>query len=439
MAYRGPNRPQVISDLNFVTTLAAGVAQTLAIPEGIRTAVFNVSTADELSVSLDVAIDTSPSATNGVQVATCDSITGATAIALADFASGYQEVSFTETKLDSDPTGLAADTAGFQFVDFDVTLGANKATGFVKEDGATLDTVIDTDTAGDVTVSYRKGDLLTFGDVVKAINRENTPCSATLVGDDIVISSLTTGSSSAIAIDDTNSTLFLALADYNEVPAATAGTTTSYTVDVDKNGDASPVTVSVTGENAQNFADLITEIEADLTGITVAIVGGDIRLTSDSTLTTSAIAITSDTLFSELSDYNAIESAVVAVQINYVMDVNVDGLGDINVSLNAGDFTTYTELAADIDTAIAAKAAAAIVGSTIKVTSDLVGAGSTVVITDTNLLSSLPEFLQLESAVDGNMPQANFIQNPVALNVIGNSTIDMESSGTPIVHVSFYG
>jgi len=436
--YRGPNRPQNFSTDTFFITLVADTAQIVGVPEGSNVVRIAGDTADALYVSVDQTIDTSPTATSGVQVATCDTITGATAVSFQDYESGYQEISFTETKLATDPTGLAADTAGYQLIDFDTVVERGKATGFIVNDDALLDVVIDIDGAGDQTESFRKGDLLDFQAVINAINRKFLTAKASIDDDAIRISSRTTGVSSAIDTDDTLSTLLLAMADYNAVESAVARTTTAYTVDVDKNGDASPVTVSVTGDNAQTFADLVAEVEADLTGITVALVDGDIRLTSDQTTTGSAIAITSDTLFDQLNDYNALESATAAAQIDYIMNVDVDGLGDILVSLNAGDFTTYTELAADIDTAIAAKAAAAIVGSTIKVTSDLAGAGSSVVITDTNLLSSLPEFLQVEDAADGNLPQANFIQDPEDLNIKGASTVEIESPGTPDVTISFY-
>ncbi len=440
--FRSPNRPQLPSDHNFVTTLVAATAQTVVVPAAARVAIFNKSTSDILSVAVDQTIDTSPTASSGTQVATFDSITGATAIALQNYSFGFQTVSFTSAKVESDSTGLAADASGFQLVDFAVALGRNKATGFVKNDNTVLQMVINVDAGGDNTQTFRQGDLLTFGDVVKAINLRYPDVTVDLVADDIRITSNTTGTGSSILIDDTagtGSTLVLALADYTSVPAATAGTTTAYTVDVDRDGLAAPVTVSVTGDNAQTFGELATEIEADLTGITVTIDSGGILLTSDLDATTSAILISADTLFSVLTDYSAVDGATAAVQIAYEMDVSINGAGAITVSLNATDFNTYTTLAIDIDAAIAAGAACTVVGSTLETVSDATAAGSTIDIVDDNLLSSLAEFLQLEAAVEGNLPQANFVQNPDMLDISGASTIDIESAGTPTVHISFYG
>ena len=436
--YRGPNRPQNVSSDTFFITLVADTAQTIGVPANSKVVRVAGSDASALYVSVDATIDTTPTASQGEQVATFDTITGATAIALQDYNVGSQNVSFTGTKVASDPTGLAADTAGYQLVDFDTVVTRGKATGFSLDDDSTLNVVIDIDSAGDQTESFRKSDLLDFQSVINAINSKFLTAKASIDDDAIRISSRSTGASSAIDTDGVLSTLFVAMADYNAVESAVARTTTAYTVDVDKDGDASPVTVSVTGDNAQTFGDLVTEIEADLTGVTVAVVGGDILLSSQLDTTASAIAITSDTLFSAVEDYSAIDGAVAASQIDYIMNVDADGLGDILVSLNSTDFTTYTELAADIDTAISAKAACTVVGSTLEIVSDLTGASSSIVITDTNLLSSLPEFLQLETSANGNVPQANFVQDPEDLNVLGASTIDIESPATPDVTISFW-
>lgn len=436
--YRGPDRPQNFSNDTFFITLAAGVAQTVGVPEGSNVVRVAGSDTSALYVSVDATIDTSPTATSGEQIATFDTITGATAIALQDYNFGFQNVSYTGTKVESDPTGLAADTAGYQLVDFAVPVSRGKPTGFIVTDDSTLDVVINVDAAGEQTEALRKGDHLDFQSVVNSINKKFLGVRASVVDDDIRVESKSVAVGSAIAINDTTSTLFLAMADYTAVESAVARTTTDYTVDVDRNGLAAPVTVTVNGDDAQTFGELATEIEADLTGITVTITGGDILLTSDLDTAASAIAITSDLLFSEVTDYSAIDSATAASQIDYIMNVDADGLGDILVSLNAGDFTTYTELAFDIDAAIAAKAACTVVGSTLETVSDLTGATSSIVITDTNLLSSLPEFLQLEASANGNLPQANFIQDPGDLNVKGASTVDIESPGTPNVTISFY-
>jgi len=88
--------------------------------------------------------------------------------------------------------------------------------------------------------------------------------------------------------------------------------TQAYTIGVVINGGASQP-VSVTGASAQTYATLITEINADLTGASCALVGGNLKFVSGTTGASSTIAITdgvgSAALLASLTNFVAIRTA----------------------------------------------------------------------------------------------------------------------------------
>lgn len=73
--------------------------------------------------------------------------------------------------------------------------------------------------------------------------------------------------------------------------------------------------VTVTGSAAQTYTNLLTQINADLTGVTVALVGGNLKFTSATTGASSAVAITnsagtaSNVLLTTLTNYVAVRTA----------------------------------------------------------------------------------------------------------------------------------
>jgi hypothetical protein len=73
----------------------------------------------------------------------------------------------------------------------------------------------------------------------------------------------------------------------------------TFTVDIDGGGAA---TKYIVGAEAQTFTALVTRINNDLTGATAAIVGGAIRITSDSVGVSSTIAIVDVTLAAALTN-----------------------------------------------------------------------------------------------------------------------------------------
>jgi hypothetical protein len=82
--------------------------------------------------------------------------------------------------------------------------------------------------------------------------------------------------------------------------------TASITVD---GGSAQPL--SVVGSASTTYTDLIAELNADTTGATWTLKNGDLTATSDSTGAASTIALADTDLFSSLTDFNNIETAIV--------------------------------------------------------------------------------------------------------------------------------
>lgn len=85
--------------------------------------------------------------------------------------------------------------------------------------------------------------------------------------------------------------------------------TTTYTADVVINGGVTQ-TVSIQGQNAQTFTELISLLNANITFATAEINGnGDIQVTSNSKGSDSSVSITDNNLFSSLTNYNTINTA----------------------------------------------------------------------------------------------------------------------------------
>ena len=68
--------------------------------------------------------------------------------------------------------------------------------------------------------------------------------------------------------------------------------------------------INIVGEEAQTSATLIVQINQDLTGASIALAGGNLVVTSDTTGTSSTIAITDTDLFSTLTNFTAVDAAV---------------------------------------------------------------------------------------------------------------------------------
>lgn len=134
-------------------------------------------------------------------------------------------------------------------------------------------------------------------------------------------------------------------------PTGLANDPTVYTATVDVDG--TPNAISVTGSTAQTFTTLLSEINADLTGAVASIVSGALRITSSSTGVTSTISITDTDLFSTLTNFDVIDTAVPGVDaVNAGIDITsypkplavnmtVDGVTVENINFGNSD-TSFT-------------------------------------------------------------------------------------------------
>lgn len=122
----------------------------------------------------------------------------------------------------------------------------------------------------------------------------------------------------------------------------------------------------------------------------------------------------------------------------YTATVSINGATPILLSITGSTAQTYTALLGLINAALSINANAALVGGNIQITSNLSGYGSTILITDTNLFSTLTGFIAINAVVDGSfviMPTIDGIQpwSPGSeVGYIGNfATTSLVGGGPP--------
>lgn len=226
--------------------------------------------------------------------------------------SGYQTVAFTVAKAGGDATGLTNDvpaTSGYQVVNVGGAVAGGDATGLTND--ATVYTASISVDGTPIAISVTGSTAQTYTTLINEINTDlGVAAVAAIVGGNIRVTSASTGASSTVAITDTD--LFSTLTAYVAILAAVPGAdtvVTTYTASISVDGVAKPI--SVGGGTAQTFTTLLSEINTDLGASAVAaIVGGNIRVTSATSGLTSTVAITDTNLFSSLTNYSAIQTAV---------------------------------------------------------------------------------------------------------------------------------
>jgi flagellin len=118
----------------------------------------------------------------------------------------------------------------------------------------------------------------------------------------------------------------------------------AFTATVNIDGVDQFITIADGAADASTFADLITEINADLTGATAAISGGNIVVTSAMTGATSSITITDTGLFAALAGFVSFDAAIAALDISTqagattaltTLDTSLDFLSGERASLGA--------------------------------------------------------------------------------------------------------
>lgn len=94
---------------------------------------------------------------------------------------------------------------------------------------------------------------------------------------------------------------------------------TQYTYQISVDGGGAQ-TINVTGSTAQSYTNLLTQIQADITGATVALVGGNLKFISNTTGASSSISLSSGgggtNLFTALTNFVAVRTAVAGTTTN---------------------------------------------------------------------------------------------------------------------------
>ncbi len=204
-------------------------------------------------------------------------------------------------------------------------------------------------------------------------------------------------------------------------------------------------TVSITGSAAQTYTDLLTEINADLTGATAEILNttavgtGNVRVISASTGTASSIAITegvgADPLLAALTDFIAIESStqgstnptqLLDNATNYTVQVAVDGGANQALTVQGQNVQTFGDLAVQLNALLIGATIELTTTGNIRVFSDLSDvATSDIATTDVSLLAAAHGFSSVPAVTVGGT-------NPTGLtNDATNFTASVVVDGVP--------
>jgi len=114
--------------------------------------------------------------------------------------------------------------------------------------------------------------------------------------------------------------------------------------------------ISVLDTDVANFNDLVTEINADLTGATATIVDGNIIVTHDTPVTTSSISITDTGLFAAVPTFTALNPAFFGIDISssaiaaQTAVASLDTATDAIITVRAGVAATQNRMTRIINT-----------------------------------------------------------------------------------------
>jgi len=189
-----------------------------------------------------------------------------------------------------------------------------------------------------------------------------------------------------------------------------ANDSTIYEAIVSVDGGA-PQGIALLGSAAQIYTDLLTELNAETTGATWALIGGNLRLTSDTPSgagsTILLTDLTEDDVFAALTDFVEYEAPVAGTSLTtYTASVVIDGAASEPISIEGPDAQTYTDLLAELNADTTGTWA--IVSGNLRLTSGTLGVASTVVITAGTLFPALDDFVEIEAAVDGTTTDYTF-------------------------------
>jgi hypothetical protein len=341
------------------------------------------------------------------------------ALPLAGPTSGSQIIDFLATKAGADATGLsnvAAATAGVATINIGGDKIAADASGLSSAQGTKGQQVANFDTtiaAGTVTNLVPTAGYQSATFTVPKVGGDASGLAVDAGGYQVVnVGGAITGASATGLTDDVPAAAGYQVVNVGgaKTGASATGLTndaTVYTATITVDGVAKPI--AVTGSTAQDYTTLLAEINTDLGASAVAsIVGGNIQITSATTGVASSVSAVDVDLFATLTDFVAIVAAVAgtdAVITTYTASIDIDGGAHTRaISITGGAAQTYTELAAELDSDSGGWYTAAVVGGNLRITSLQPGLTSDIVITDTDLFSSLTDYVAILAGVAGTHP-----------------------------------
>jgi hypothetical protein len=310
---------------------------------------------------------------------------------------------------------------------------------------------IDIDSAGSAeeSISVVAGSTL-FSDLITSMNAGIAGATWGISGGDFVCTSAATTSDAKITLSITalsGTSLFEEMTGFTTLPAEggtayqelglsglTGGTdsgiaasaeTMYYKVNIDGAGEGEESIVVTAG--ATLFSDIITLLNAGITGATFAINNGDLRLTSSATTSAAAIALSVATLsgtslFEGMTGFSAFETAVgtgsqefgltgkvggdatgLTATTTYYYKVAIDGAGAAEKNFNViYGATTYTDIMTALNASLTG-AVWSITGGDLRLTSSTNASTSAITLSyaalsGTSFIESLTGFTALDAA-----------------------------------------
>jgi hypothetical protein len=432
---------------------------------GSTTGLSNVATATAGKATVDLGaakLTTDPSGlsasagTKGYQIVNYNNpIVAGTSTTLVPTA-GYQFANFSVAKAGGDATGLFTPaTSGSATIAFTDTPAITPTTVLgIAAASYTIKVAVDGGTATVYTVSATGIDTMTSMAVL--LDAQIPGATVAAIGNAWIITSSTTGATSSVVVTVPAGSGTDLIGAINTAWTSTNGNVSAggtdivyptYTATVVVDGVSKAI--SILGSAALTFTTLLAEINTDLGAAAVAsISGGNIKITSATTSTTSSVAITAGTLFPALTSFSTIATAVAGTGSLAALTatVVVDGVSK-SISILPAAIATFGDVINEINTDLGAAAVASISGGDIRITSATYGVHSTVVITDGTLFAALPSFAFLLPTnpggsssrtysstvyVDGNIRTINFTgaMGDTIQHVIDEINTDLNSTAT---------
>jgi hypothetical protein len=421
--------------------------------DGAAAAEYNITTASDLSWTAILALmntattgDATWSLTGGDIRCTSDATDGSGSIALSAGTTGDD--------LFAQLTGFSDfDTAayeGYQEFGFSGKTGTT-ATGLTTTKDYYFKLNIDGAGVSEYNITVTAGST-TFGDIITLLDAQTTGATWGITGGDLRCTSDATSASAAIALSVatlSGTSLFGSITGFSAFETAggtgyqefglsgktgtdatglTATTTYYYKVAIDGAGAAEKNFAVIAGSTT--FDDIMTALNASLTGATWAVTGGDLRLTSSTTAATSTITLSYASLSGEsfiegLTGFTALETPAgigyqefgltgktgttetgLTAQNLYYFKIALNGAGAVeyHITITPTSDTTYAGVVALMNTAITAIAAEfSYPDGKLRCTSDSAASGSAIALTagstGFDLFASLTGYTAISSAV----------------------------------------